>query len=157
MVQRGKCACFQFESCATGGISGHIRRQDLDGDHAMQSLIPRPPHLPHATSAEQREQPAAHFLYQEIDGLSTIDKTALRARLGETLRRPAAELRTLNVPTLWLTGDEDIVYPPFLSDLLAPMMPNARVVRVPSAGHSVYFERPAEFNRVVNEFLGAHP
>jgi 3-oxoadipate enol-lactonase len=72
------------------------------------------------------------------------------------MRRPAAQLRMLEVPTLWLTGDEDIVYPPFLSDLLAPMMPNARVVHVPKAGHSVYFERPAEFNGAVDAFLTAH-
>jgi pimeloyl-ACP methyl ester carboxylesterase len=65
-------------------------------------------------------------------------------------------LRTLNVPTLWLTGEEDIVYPPFLSAALAPMMPNACLVQIPRAGHSVYFERPAEFNRVVGEFLEAH-
>ena len=112
----------------------------------------------HVAAGERlaHEQPAAHFLYQEIDALSTIDKVALRARLAATARQPAERLRTLNVPTLWLTGDEDVVYPPFLSDLLAPMMPNARVVRVANAGHSVYFERPAEFNRVVDAFLKSH-
>jgi pimeloyl-ACP methyl ester carboxylesterase len=104
-----------------------------------------------------REQPAAHFLYQEIDALSGIDKVKLRGKLGAGLVRPADTLRTLRVPTLWLTGDEDIVYPPFLSDVLAKMMPNARVARVAQAGHSVYFERPAEFNRIVDEFLGANP
>src|ERR1700730_14327931 len=36
-----------------------------------------------------REQPAAHFLYQEIDALSTVDKVAVRTRLGQALRRPA--------------------------------------------------------------------
>jgi 3-oxoadipate enol-lactonase len=100
-----------------------------------------------------REQPAMHFLYQEIDALSSVDKQQVRQRLMDALVRPADVLRALNVPTLWLTGDEDIVYPPFLSDILAPMMPNARVVQVPQAGHSVYFERPAEFNRIVDEFL----
>jgi 3-oxoadipate enol-lactonase len=112
----------------------------------------------HVAAGERlaHEQPAAHFLYQEIDALSTIDKIALRKRLAETCTRPADQLRTLDVPTLWLTGDEDVVYPPFLSDLLAPMMPNARVVRVANAGHSVYFERPAEFNRVVEAFLKSH-
>jgi pimeloyl-ACP methyl ester carboxylesterase len=103
-----------------------------------------------------REQPAAHFLYQEIDALSGIDKVKLRGKLGAGLVRSADTLRTLRVPTLWLTGDEDIVYPPFLSDILAKMMPNARVARVAQAGHSVYFERPAEFNRIVDEFLSAH-
>ena len=103
-----------------------------------------------------REQPAAHFLYQEIDALSGVDKVALRRRLHETMTRPADSLRTLNVPTLWITGEEDIVYPPFLSDILAKLMPNARVAQVKQAGHSVYFERAAEFNRVVDEFLSAN-
>jgi 3-oxoadipate enol-lactonase len=104
-----------------------------------------------------REQPAAHFLYQEIDALSGVDKLKLRKKLHDGLVRPAEVLRTLNVPTLWLTGDEDIVYPPFLSDILAAMMPNARVAQVPRAGHSVYFERPGQFNRIVDEFLSANP
>jgi pimeloyl-ACP methyl ester carboxylesterase len=104
-----------------------------------------------------REQPAAHFLYQEIDALSGVDKLKLRQKLFDGLVRPAEVLRTLKVPTLWLTGDEDIVYPPFLSDILSAMMPNSRVAQVPRAGHSVYFERPAEFNRIVDEFLSANP
>jgi len=104
-----------------------------------------------------REQPSAHFLYQEIDALSGVDKLKLRKKLHDGLVRPAEALRTLNIPTLWLTGEEDIVYPPFLSDILAAMMPNARVAQVPRAGHSVYFERPGQFNRIVNEFLSANP
>lgn len=113
----------------------------------------------HVAAGERlaREQPAAHFLYQEIDALSGIDKLSLRQRLQASLVRPAEVLRTLNVPTLWLTGDEDVVYPPFLSDILAPMMPRAEVAQVRQAGHSVYFERPAEFNRIVDEFLSANP
>jgi pimeloyl-ACP methyl ester carboxylesterase len=109
----------------------------------------------HVAAGERmaREQPAAHFLYQQIDALSAVDKAALRARLHAGLVRPADVLRTLNVPTLWLTGEEDVVYPPFLSGILARLMPNARVEQVRRAGHSVYFERPAEFNRIVGEFL----
>jgi 3-oxoadipate enol-lactonase len=111
----------------------------------------------HVAAGERmaREQPAAHFLYQEIDALSAVDKQALRGKLQAAWRRPVDALRTLNVPTLWLTGEEDVVYPPFLSDVLAPLMPNARVARIAKAGHSVYFERPAEFNRIVDEFLSA--
>ena len=85
--------------------------------------------------------------------MSGIDKTALRAKLMSNLKRPAEALRTLTVPTLWITGDEDIVYPPFLSDILAKMMPNARVTQIARCGHSAYFERPAEFNKAVDEFL----
>jgi pimeloyl-ACP methyl ester carboxylesterase len=35
----------------------------------------------------------------------------------------------------------------------AKATPGARVAAVAKAGHSVYFERPAEFNRIVNDFL----
>jgi len=103
-----------------------------------------------------REQPSAHFLYQEIDALSPVDKMALRKKLEGAWTRPADMLRTLNVPTLWLAGEEDIVYPPFFSDVLSPMMPNSRVVKIERAGHSVYFERPGQFNKAVDEFLKAH-
>ena len=53
-----------------------------------------------------REQPAAHFLYQEIDALSGVDKVALRATAddGADAARPTRCARS-NVPTLWLTGD----------------------------------------------------
>ena len=112
----------------------------------------------HVAAGERmaREQPAAHFLYQEIDALSGIDKAALRAKARDEFVRPADDLRTLNVPTLWLTAEEDIVYPPFLSDILTKMMPNARLAQIPRAGHSVYFERAAEFNRIVDDFLSAN-
>jgi pimeloyl-ACP methyl ester carboxylesterase len=112
----------------------------------------------HVAAGERmaREQPAAHFLYQEIDALSGVDKLKLRQRLATGPTRAADVLRTLDVPTLWLTGAEDVVYPPFLSAILAGMMPKAEVVQVEKAGHSVYFERPAEFNRIVDAFLTRH-
>jgi len=50
-------------------------------------------------------------------------------------------LRGISIPTLFVTGSEDTTYAPFLSDALAPLMPNARVEQVPDSGHSVYFQR----------------
>ena len=96
----------------------------------------------------------AHLATLMPDG--SPQSTPVWVDLHDGLVRPADVLRALKVPTLWLTGDEDIVYPPFLSDILAKVMPNARVAQVRQAGHSVYFERPAEFNRIVDEFLGAN-
>jgi pimeloyl-ACP methyl ester carboxylesterase len=32
-------------------------------------------------------------------------------------------------------------------------IPHARLAEVAGSGHSVYFEKPAEFNRIVLEFL----
>ena len=43
--------------------------------------------------------------------------------------------------------------PPAAVALLAAIVPGARLARVPKAGHSVYWERPETFNRLVDEFL----
>ncbi len=51
------------------------------------------------------------------------------------------------MPTLWITGGEDIVFPSFV----APHM--ARHVEIAGAGHSGYFERAEAFNRILDGFL----
>jgi pimeloyl-ACP methyl ester carboxylesterase len=101
-----------------------------------------------------REQPALHFLYRSISGLSRgLDRDLVRRRLWASFKRPLSTLREIDVPTLFITGAEDLVFPAFLADALAPLMPKARVARIEDAGHSVYFERPATFNRLVEDFL----
>jgi len=51
-----------------------------------------------------------------------VDREALRARLGAAATRPPDALRGFAVPTLFITGADDIIYPPFLSDALAPLL-----------------------------------
>ena len=105
-----------------------------------------------------REQPALHFLYRAIDAIggADLDKERLRARMIAMQTKAPDTLKALGpLPTLFITGAEDVVFPPFLADPLAAVMANARVEHVPEAGHSVYFERAAAFNRAVDEFLAA--
>jgi pimeloyl-ACP methyl ester carboxylesterase len=133
-----------------------VTRWRADSEAKSKDLLARGMH-PAGGERMAREQPALNYLYRAIDALSAgLDKTALRQRLGAALRHPVDRLRTLNLPTLWLTGAEDLVFPPFVAEALAPLMPNARVACVPAAGHSVYFERAAEFNRLVDDFLAAN-
>ena len=100
------------------------------------------------------EQPAMHFLYGAVDELSaSLDKEALRARMGAVRIRPAADLAAIHAPTLWLTGAEDLVFPSLVAPLMAAGMPHARHVEIERAGHSVYFERASEFNAVLSAFL----
>jgi len=54
---------------------------------------------------------------------------------------------------LFIAGEEDIVIPPEVLDLAAAAIPGARVERVPDTGHSVYFERAATFNAILDRFL----
>jgi len=122
---------------------------------AARSEMQRDGVQPAAGARMAREQPALHFLYRAIDAIAgaKFDKEALRARMIALQTRPPDDLARLNVPTLFITGDEDVVFPPLLAPALAALMPSARVEPVTGAGHSVYFERAEVFNRLVDEFF----
>jgi len=101
-----------------------------------------------------REQPAMHFLYREVDALTQgLDKEAVRRKLIAMRTTPRTAVEALKAPLLCVTGAEDIVIPPDAVAFLASIVPGARLARVPAAGHSVYWERPAAFNGLVDEFL----
>jgi len=101
-----------------------------------------------------REQPVLHFLYREIDDQNReLDKMALRPRLFAARSRHPRDAAGFAFPTLFITGEEDVAIPPAGVAAMAAAFPNARLERVPEAGHSVYFERAAHFNRVVAAFL----
>ncbi len=135
----------------------HRLDQWIAGAAAARESMRRQGIHPAAGERMAREQPALHFLYQAIDAVAAakLDKEALRACMIALQTRPPDVLRTLAVPTLFVTGEEDTVFPPFLADPLAALMPNAQVQHVPAAGHSVYFERASRFNDLVDRFLAS--
>jgi 3-oxoadipate enol-lactonase len=142
-------------ACTTGVLT-HPTLDAIFLRHGGQevSLFARGIH-PAVGERMAREQPALHHLYRAIDGLShNLDKQSVRAKLWALRTASVAEIAMLSVPTLCITGEEDIVIAPEAVAFLAQHLPNAQLVRVPEAGHSVYFERPQEFNRLVDEFLG---
>ena len=100
------------------------------------------------------EQPALAFLYRQLDGLnrprSREELGAIIAAAGSPSCEDAAKL---GMPVLFLAGAEDIVIPPTVVEAAAKCIPGARFALVPASGHSVYFERPAEFNELVAQFL----
>lgn len=101
-----------------------------------------------------REQPAAALLYRQISVLTDAGfKAAVRAKIFAMRARPPSLLKGLAVPVLFLTGDEDCLFPSAAGPAFAALAPRGKSVRVPAAGHSVYFERPDEFNRIVEEFI----
>jgi 3-oxoadipate enol-lactonase len=123
----------------------------------MQAELRRRGIHPAAGERMALEQPAVEFLYREIDRLSIgLDKEALRAKQRVARTLPAVELKRLTIPVLFITGEEDVVFPPPAAAALANLVPGARLEAVPKTGHSVYFERPEIFNRLVSDFLDAH-
>lgn len=67
---------------------------------------------------------------------------------------PAAErLSKIRTPTLVVLGDLDMPDITAIADLLVKEIPGARKVVIPGAAHMVNMEKPAEFNRIVLDFL----
>jgi 3-oxoadipate enol-lactonase len=122
-----------------GGMEAELRK---DGVH------------PAAGERMAREQPALEFLYREIDRLSSdLDKDALRPKLEATRTLPSSDLTTLKVPTLFISGTEDVVFPPPAAAALAKLVPGGKLESIPETGHSAYFQRPEIFNRLVFDFF----
>ena len=67
-----------------------------------------------------------------------------------------AQLETITVPTLLLTGAADLYAPPPVVQLFKARIKNAQSVIVPEAGHSAYWEQPELFNRELLAFFGKH-
>jgi pimeloyl-ACP methyl ester carboxylesterase len=65
-------------------------------------------------------------------------------------------LERIRTPALLLSGGADMTAPPPLMKLLASRISNAEFLVVPNAGHSVYWEEPAVFNRSVLAFIGKY-
>ena len=99
----------------------------------------------------QRE-PVLTFLYQQIVALNMH----VAPNLGTALFSLKADPRPIvehRIPTLLIVGEEDVLTPPPAMQSVAAQLPHARFITVPGCGHSVYFERADEFNRLVGSFL----
>jgi len=101
-----------------------------------------------------REQPALALLYAQINELAPASfKDQVRERIRQQRTRAPNLLAQLPMPVLFITGDEDWVFPPAAGPALARLAPKGSAVRVPAAGHSVYFERAAQFNDLIGRVL----
>jgi len=109
---------------------------------------------PGAGARMAKEQPALHYLYQQLNDLTDVARRDARAAKQASVPTPSIEaVGQLSIPVLFITGEEDTSVFPGASVALASVMPKARVESVPRASHSVYFERAETFNRLVDSFL----
>jgi 3-oxoadipate enol-lactonase len=91
--------------------------------------------------------PSAH-------AIAPADWGAALARLLEPAQlTPMHALRRLDGPTLLLVGSEDPIVPVSAMRDVAALVRGCEIAVVPQAGHSTYFEKPGEFNRLVLDFL----
>jgi pimeloyl-ACP methyl ester carboxylesterase len=78
--------------------------------------------------------------------------------MGEKLRQTAYDLKDverLRIPVLLIVGEGDQIFPPATIRSIAVAISGARVIELPGAGHSPYFETPDAWNEAVMEFLAS--
>ena len=62
-------------------------------------------------------------------------------------------LAEIQTPVLVLTATDDYLTPPKYGQFMADKIPHARLANIENAGHMAPFEKPAEFNQAVVEYL----
>ncbi|MBL0420788.1 alpha/beta fold hydrolase [Ramlibacter sp. AW1] len=74
---------------------------------------------------------------------------------AQPLRTPNtfAKVSTIAAPTLIVMAGADLLAPPALMRAWARHLPDARFAEIGDAGHSINWERPDAFNRIVLDFL----
>jgi 2-succinyl-6-hydroxy-2,4-cyclohexadiene-1-carboxylate synthase len=116
----------------------------------------------------EMERFISEWLAQPLFGRLAAGDAGVSARLENTPGGLAASLRTtgtgtmaplwerlgeLAMPTLVVAGAEDHKFAALASRLARAIGANAELALVPSAGHAIPFESPAEFARLVTGFL----
>jgi 3-oxoadipate enol-lactonase len=134
-----------------GGVSNEV----IDSARqAGRERIQRDGLLRLAYSPRLREaRPEMAFLYDEISGLNRPLSEILPDGLPSVVS--ADELAALQVPTLWVVGEEDPITPPDAIREGHRLTPGSEYFEAPETGHSVYFERAGEFNTRLQESLHA--
>lgn len=113
--------------------------------------------IKHAIGGDlERRDPAKAFLYRQISALNLCVPADLLPVLFAARQNPDTLIER-RVPVILIVGEEDVLTPPSLMELMRRRLEPARLIRIPGSGHSVYFERPDEFNRTIENFLRETP
>lgn len=119
-------------------------------DTSLRTFLDGPRRTPEQSSAEARTRIAAMSAWNFGRG----DGYWKHASLQRNPPIPAPErLAELRMPVLLVVGEEDQPEVIELSERLAAGLPNARLVRVPDAGHHVNIERPDLVLPLLRDFL----
>jgi 3-oxoadipate enol-lactonase len=100
----------------------------------------------------REKRPNMAFLYDSIMALNPPRGEASGERDPRHVAT-AEKLAALNVPVQFIVGAKDAIVPPSIIRHASTLIPHARFAEVPDSGHSVYFEQPEAFNRIVSDFI----
>ncbi|MDY7082433.1 MAG: alpha/beta hydrolase [Halobacteria archaeon] len=125
-------------------VKGEDRPSDQLADVVTQILFGG------TTNAENEE-----LVEEWVNRWKTYPGDAIYHEVSSWLDRPGVtdRLDEIDVPTLIVHGEEDMAIEPERGEAMLEKLPDARMVRVPEAGHSSNVENPGVVNEAVREFL----
>jgi pimeloyl-ACP methyl ester carboxylesterase len=101
-----------------------------------------------------REHPDRALLYQQLAGFGDKPDDADILGLLTSTWFDLDTVKALSLPVLGIVGSEDQLCSPAAMAAVVDVIPGARLVTVPGAGHSPYFEEPDAWNDALLGFLG---
>ena len=102
-----------------------------------------------------RRHPADAYLYQLFATFGSPPPGDVAEKLGRNVF-DLDRVRALTVPTLFIVGERDVIFPVDIVRRAAGHVANAEVTVIEDSGHSPYFEQPDRWNQVLARFLAAH-
>lgn len=137
----------------TGGIYDEtigVHLREIGAEAARLRREP-PPLGAHPALAPRfsREHPELGYLYQTLTSFGAPAPDVISGQLFRT-RFEADALSALRVPTLFVVGSEDRIFPPALIEHAASLLPVSVVAVIDGAGHSPYFEQPAAWSAAIS-------
>ena len=98
------------------------------------------------------ESPESAFLYQQLNSFNSVDRRTLVGKYASE-KIAAEQLSAINVPIMFLAGQDDILFPIEAIRLMQVQVDNSFIVEFDNCGHSAFFEKPVEFNDSLLSFL----
>jgi pimeloyl-ACP methyl ester carboxylesterase len=107
------------------------------------------------------------WLFDHEPELQTDVERRLRGHMSSSLAGTAGHFRAdlrhetrdrlpaIDCPCLVVHGEDDLITLPWYNSTVAELIPRARLVTIPHAGHLSWLERPQELNIHLAEFIGA--
>jgi 2-succinyl-6-hydroxy-2,4-cyclohexadiene-1-carboxylate synthase len=100
------------------------------------------------------QHPVQTFLYQQLGSIAAPMPHDAIDRI-RACAYPLDDVAELTHPALFMVGSDDPVFPPDAVSEAAAVLPGAHVIELAGGGHSLYFERASEWNRIALEFMAA--
>ena len=101
-----------------------------------------------------KTEPSRTLLYEQIGLLNPPRERSAVSSIFRNLDGPSAkQLRSFATPTLFIVGDQDLIFPPEIISKCHDLVPNSKLEVIENGAHACHFEHPDIFNNHVTSFL----